>query len=166
VNVPYNYAYAVVPVPGLQRLIIDVGVSNDYYFEWANGVSYTAPIALNFEPPQEYIWTNILALGEWYSTNGYRARITLGANGQQRTYTQYGDPLDIGKLVYTPSLLTVHMARGSDTSVESFTDFSVSKADVINSVIMTNFNWSLGISNAQISTRNNLPRQFYRATTW
>jgi len=119
-NMPLNNRYARIYIPGLNEIEIDV--KDKHHMLWKNGVeTYTynglANQADGFIPPKEMIITNVLTLRTWYSHYPV-VRITLGTtNGVRRTYTGFGDPLDI-KMEYTKSEIILHTARGSYTEIE------------------------------------------------
>ena len=168
-NMPITWVAAPIEVPGLQSFTVRVetdvhdftnqSTANSFYcYSWTNAGSPKISAKAAFFPPEEYTTDRFVYFNEWYSTNGYPARFTISANGQSRTYTQYGDELQCS-LAMCPEGLTVSMARGAFVEVQG-------SADLTNWSHVTWIDGSSGISKISVAFGATEPRQFFRAIVW
>ena len=156
-NAPHRYAYAMIPVPNLKWFRIDVGSNHNYSVTYTTGVANYGTTSLPFTPPKEYILPDVVALGEWYSTNGFRGRFTIGTATETKTYTQTGGQLGSSRLSLVGNRLNI-ASSGGDMKIESSVDL-VHWAVLTNLVSPTRLGMSIPVDTAT-------PRRFFKASEW
>lgn len=123
-NLTPSYINVMVSIPSLQQFTVLVSDANPPY---TNGWSVSSGVLNNQPSPylQERTTTNWLVLNTWYLLEQYHARFTVSVSGQTNTYTQYGALL-VPPALTMPDAAHIQavMAQGSDTTIESTTNFN------------------------------------------
>ncbi len=149
-----TFKQVIIPVPGLQRLEIQVE-SPQYTYIWEDGVGLVKALGIF---PGEYTTYNLLVLNTWCLSGTNRTRVSITANGQTKVYTQSGETLTTpGIRMLDGSRVEVSMTRGTDTTVERTSDF-------VTWMPVATYFWSSDESPKQVLfTDPTKPNQFYRA---
>ncbi|MDE1974911.1 MAG: hypothetical protein KGI49_00120 [Patescibacteria group bacterium] len=153
----FNRLRPPVIVSGLSQFKVTVDVNPPYSYTWTASGQNSPKVIGGY--PIEWTTNGVVILNQWYGMGQYRARFTITANGQTRTYTQSGSPLQGAELSMTSrSNLLVSMTSGSDTYIEASTNLT-------DWTTVTNFPWQFtGMTNCtSIIIDPDLPEQFFRA---
>ena len=153
-----TYTHVAIPVPGLQKFRIDVATSPPYYAVWPLDPSLPPcqynPTGLE----QEHTTTDLLVLNQWYLLGNYEARCTVVVGGVTNVFNT------VGELISQPGL---HVSGSKSVSMKCTRDTDVTlqiSTDLIrpNWTTVTNWPWTLGITNATWTNPSPAPRSFYR----